>query len=82
MRKKCVMLSNYVVKDRDAGAKAPKDVNAVFEQNFGKIYMLYHINRRYIRNILSWLNMHRLKMLFEMNICLYNGHYICGVQLL
>ena len=45
MRKKCVMLSNYVVKDRDAGAKAPKDVNAVFEQNFGKIYMLYHINR-------------------------------------
>ena len=26
MRKKCVMLSNYVVKDRDAGAKAPKDV--------------------------------------------------------
>ena len=53
MRKKCVMLSNYVVKDRDAGAKAPKDVNAVFEQNFGKIYMLYHINRRYIRNILS-----------------------------
>lgn len=29
------MLSNYVVKDRDAGAKAPKDVNAVFEQNFG-----------------------------------------------
>ena len=41
MRKKCVMLSNYVVKDRDAGAKAPKDVNAVFEQNFGKIYMLY-----------------------------------------
>lgn len=65
MRKKCVMLSNYVVKDRDAGAKAPKDVNAVFEQNFGKIYMLYHINRRYIRNILSWLNMHRLKNAFR-----------------
>ncbi len=61
--KKAVLLTKYIPDDKNASQKAPKDIEDIFEKNYGRVYRIYYTNRKIIRNIDLIRNYLKLKLL-------------------
>ena len=55
------MISKYIPNGVTAGEKAPRDINYIFESDYGQVISFYSNNKKFVRNLQSFIKSFSIK---------------------